>query len=51
VDYLYEPSNYLARSYQDSLAMRPTRAAAAGKNKGQNFGPQKGRLPLRIRRK
>ena len=38
VDYLYEPSNYLARSYQDILAMRPTRAAAAGKNKGQNYG-------------
>jgi len=51
VDYLYEPSNYLARSYQDILAMRPTRAAAAGKNKGQNYGKQKGRLPLQIRRK
>ena len=47
VDFLYEPSNYLARSYQDILAMRPTRAAAAGKNKGQNCGKQKGWLQLR----
>lgn len=47
VDYLYEPSNYLARAYQDILAMRPTRAAAAGKNRGQKYGKQKGRLPLR----
>ena len=37
VDYLYEPSNYLARTYQDILAMRPTRAAA-GKHKGQDYG-------------
>ena len=51
VDYLYEPSNYLARSYQDILAMRPTRAAAAGKNKGQNYGTQKSRQPLRVRLK
>jgi radical SAM superfamily enzyme YgiQ (UPF0313 family) len=51
VDYLYEPSNYLARAYQDILAMRPTRSAAAGKHKGQKYGKQKGRLPLRIRRK
>ncbi len=31
--------------------MRPTRAAAAGKNKGQNYGKQKCRLPLRDRLK
>ena len=35
VDYLYEPSNYLARAYQDILAMRPTRAAAAGSAKAE----------------
>jgi hypothetical protein len=51
VDYLYEPSNYLARSYQDILAMRPTRAAAAGKHKGQNCGTPKSRQPLRVRLK
>jgi hypothetical protein len=27
--------------------MRPTRAAAAGKNRGQKYGKQKDRLPLR----
>ena len=32
VDYLYEPTNYLARTYRYYLAMRPTRAAA-GKSK------------------
>ena len=41
VDYLYEPSNYLARAYQDILAMRPTRAATAGKNQGPKSGHQK----------
>ena len=46
VDYLYEPSNYLARAYQDILAMRPTRAAAAGKHKGPKSGHQKGRVLL-----
>ncbi len=50
VDYLYEPSKYLARTYQHFLAMRPTRAAAAGKSKGRGAGNQKGRLPLRARR-
>jgi radical SAM superfamily enzyme YgiQ (UPF0313 family) len=45
VDYLYEPSNYLARAYQDILAMRPTRAAA-GKSQGSKSGKQKGRVPL-----
>jgi radical SAM superfamily enzyme YgiQ (UPF0313 family) len=50
VDYLYEPSNYLARAYQDILAMRPTRAAA-GKHQGQEYGTQKDRLPFRARRR
>jgi radical SAM superfamily enzyme YgiQ (UPF0313 family) len=45
VDNLYEPSNYLARAYQDILAMRPTRAAA-GKSQGPKYGNQKGRVPL-----
>lgn len=45
VDNLYEPSNYLARAYQDILAMRPTRAAA-GKSPGPKYGNQKGRVPL-----
>jgi radical SAM superfamily enzyme YgiQ (UPF0313 family) len=47
VDYLYEPSNYLARAYQDILAMRPTRAAAAGKRPGRKPGKQKGPFLLR----
>jgi radical SAM superfamily enzyme YgiQ (UPF0313 family) len=50
VDYLYEPTKYLARSYRHFLAMRPTRAAAAGKSKSRGAGNQKGRLPLRARR-
>jgi radical SAM superfamily enzyme YgiQ (UPF0313 family) len=32
VDCLYEPANYLARTYRHILAMRPTRSATAGKN-------------------
>jgi radical SAM superfamily enzyme YgiQ (UPF0313 family) len=40
VDYLYEPSKYLARSYRYYLAMRPTRAAS-GKSKGPEPGNQK----------
>jgi len=36
VDRLYEPTNYLARTYRYYLAMRPTRAAAA---KGKNPDP------------
>ena len=51
VDYLYKPSNYLARSYQDILTMRPTRSAAAGKNKDQKYGTPKSRQPLRVRLK
>jgi radical SAM superfamily enzyme YgiQ (UPF0313 family) len=48
VDYLYEPSNYLARAYQDILTMRPTRAAT-GKHQNQKYAKQKCRLPLRDR--
>jgi radical SAM superfamily enzyme YgiQ (UPF0313 family) len=50
VDYLYEPSKYLARAYHNILAMRPTRAAAAGASRGQGQGRQKGRLPRLNRR-
>ena len=50
VDYLYEPSKYLARAYRYFLAMRPTRATAAGKGKSRGAGNQKGRLPLWARR-
>jgi radical SAM superfamily enzyme YgiQ (UPF0313 family) len=46
VDYLYEPSNYLARAYQDILATRPTRAATAGKNQGPKSGHQKAQVLL-----
>ena len=49
VDYLYEPTKYLARAYRYFLAMRPTRAAA-GKSKGRGDGNQTGRLPLWARR-
>ena len=51
VDYLYEPSKYLARTYRHFLAMRPTRAATAGKRKEQNAGNQRTRAPLSPRRK
>jgi hypothetical protein len=40
VDRLYEPTNYLARTYRYYLAMRPTRAAA-GKGKGPGPGNRK----------
>jgi radical SAM superfamily enzyme YgiQ (UPF0313 family) len=40
VDYLYEPTKYLARSYRYYLAMRPTRAAS-GKSKGPEPSHQK----------
>jgi radical SAM superfamily enzyme YgiQ (UPF0313 family) len=50
VDYLYEPSKYLARAYHNILAMRPTRAAATGKPPGRGQGNRKGRLPRRPRR-
>ncbi len=36
VDYLYEPTKYLARTYRYYLAMRPTRSAA-GKNKSPDI--------------
>jgi len=46
VDYLYEPSKYLARAYRDILAMRPTRAAA-GQRQARSNGTPKARMPLR----
>jgi len=49
VDYLYEPTKYLARTYRYYLAMRPTRAAA-GKPKVPGRGKQKDRLPSLARR-
>ena len=49
VDYLYEPTKYLARTYRYYLAMRPTRAAA-GKSQGPEPGKQKGHLPFHARR-
>jgi radical SAM superfamily enzyme YgiQ (UPF0313 family) len=49
VDYLYEPTKYLARTYRHFLAMRPTRAAA-GKPKTPGQGKRKTRLPFRARR-
>ena len=49
VDYLYEPTKYLARTYRYFLAMRPTRAAA-GKPKTPGHGKQKNRLPFHARR-
>ena len=51
VDYLYEPSKYLARAYHDILAMRPTRAATTGKSARPGHGNQKAHLPLRGRLK
>ena len=49
VDYLYEPTKYLARTYRYYLAMRPTRAAA-GKSKSPGHGNQKDHLPFQARR-
>ncbi len=49
VDWLYEPTNYLARTYRYYLAMRPTRAAA-GKSKSPGPGNQKHHLPPQPRR-
>lgn len=50
VDYLYKPSNYLARAYRNILSMRPTRAAAAGQRKApESSSPQNG-APRRPRR-
>jgi radical SAM superfamily enzyme YgiQ (UPF0313 family) len=49
VDYLYEPTKYLARTYRYYLAMRPTRSAA-GKSKNPGNHNRKGRLPFHARR-
>ena len=49
VDYLYEPTKYLARTYRHLLAMRPTRSAA-GKSPSPGHGKQKSRLPFHARR-
>jgi radical SAM superfamily enzyme YgiQ (UPF0313 family) len=49
VDYLYEPTKYLARSYRYYLAMRPTRAAA-GKDKSRGPGNQQHPVPSKPRR-
>ncbi len=46
VDYLYEPAKYLARTYRHILAMRPTRAATAGKSQSRGNGNQNGRASL-----
>ena len=49
VDWLYEPTKYLARTYRYYLAMRPTRAAA-GKGKSPGPGNQKNHAPSQPRR-
>ena len=49
VDYLYEPTKYLARTYRYYLAMRPTRAAA-GKRMSPGHGNQKHHLSSQYRR-
>jgi radical SAM superfamily enzyme YgiQ (UPF0313 family) len=49
VDYLYEPTKYLARTYRHFLAMRPTRTAA-GKPQTPGRGKQKNGLPFHARR-
>jgi len=49
VDWLYEPTKYLARTYRYYLSMRPTRAAA-GKAKNPGPGNQRQPLPSRPRR-
>jgi radical SAM superfamily enzyme YgiQ (UPF0313 family) len=48
VDWLYEPTKYLARTYRYYLAMRPTRAAA-GKPKPPGHGKQQDRLQFHAR--
>jgi radical SAM superfamily enzyme YgiQ (UPF0313 family) len=48
VDYLYEPTKFLARTYRHFLAMRPTRAAA-GRPKTPGHGNPKNRLPVHAR--
>ena len=49
VDYLYEPTKYLARTYRYYLAMRPTRAAA-GKSRTPGHTKQRDRVPFNTRR-
>jgi radical SAM superfamily enzyme YgiQ (UPF0313 family) len=49
VDYLYEPTKYLERTYRYYLAMRPTRGAG-GKSPGPGSGKQKRPLPFHRRR-
>ena len=46
VDSLYEPAKYLARTYRHILAMRPTRAATAGKGQSRSPVNQNGRASL-----
>jgi radical SAM superfamily enzyme YgiQ (UPF0313 family) len=46
VDQLYEPSKYLARTYQNFLAMRPTRAATGGQRPPRQAATQPPRLPF-----
>jgi radical SAM superfamily enzyme YgiQ (UPF0313 family) len=46
VDYLYEPKKYLARTYRHILAMRPTRAATAGKSQSRVNSNPSGRESL-----
>ena len=41
VDYLYEPSKYLARAYRTILAMRPTRPPPPGSAKARNPATRK----------
>ena len=49
VDYLYEPTKYLARTYRYYLAMRPTRSAG-GKSKSPVERKRKRPLPFHARR-
>lgn len=46
IDCLYEPRKYLARIYRQILAMRPTRAALAGKSSVKGKGRQNGQRSL-----
>jgi radical SAM superfamily enzyme YgiQ (UPF0313 family) len=46
VDCLYEPRKYLARTYRHILAMRPTRAATAGKSQSRVNDNPNGRRSL-----
>ena len=49
VDYLYEPTKYLARTYRYFMTMRPTRSAG-GKSKTPEHGKKKNQLPFHARR-